>query len=158
MIFHLTKNITSKMNSIYQILVIFPAIVQTQDSPEVCNNQGTCYKGSWLQPEIVTFQGIRYAEPPIGENRFKPPIPLNQNDLGTIDASEISSVKCLQNSLLDPTSIIGQEDCLLLNIYIPKNAIDSPSEKVPVMFYIHGGAMIMGIAEFVVDFPENKAS
>ena len=76
--------------------------------------------------------------------RFKPPIPINQKDLGTIDTSEISSVKCPQNSMLDPTSVIGQEDCLLLNIYIPKTVIENPKEKVPVMFYIHGGAMIMG--------------
>ena len=51
------------------ILVILPTMVLTQDSPEICNKQGTCYKGSWLQPEIATFQGIRYAEPPIGQNR-----------------------------------------------------------------------------------------
>ena len=51
------------------ILVILPTMVLTQDSPEICNKQGTCYKGSWLQPEIATFQGIRYAEPPVGENR-----------------------------------------------------------------------------------------
>ena len=76
--------------------------------------------------------------------RFKPPIPINQKDLGTIDTSEISSVKCPQNSMLDPTSVTGQEDCLLLNIYIPKTVIENPKEKVPVMFYIHGGAMIMG--------------
>ena len=57
------------MNFIHQILAILPAMVLAQDSPEICNNQGTCFKGSWLQPEIATFQGIRYAEPPIGENR-----------------------------------------------------------------------------------------
>ena len=85
----------------------------------------------------------RYAQPPTGENRFKSPIPVEKDDQGVINASKISNLKCPQVDMLDPTSTIGQEDCLFLNIYIPKNVIENPSDKVPVMFYIHGGALIM---------------
>ena len=35
----------------------------------------------------------------------------------------------------------GQEDCLLLNIYIPENAMESP---LPVMAWIHGGSLRAG--------------
>ena len=35
----------------------------------------------------------------------------------------------------------GQEDCLLLNIYIPENAMKSP---LPVMAWIHGGSLRAG--------------
>ena len=75
---------------IFKCLAIFPALIQAQDSPKVCNDQGTCFEGSWIEHEIATFQGVRYAEPPIGVQRFRSPIPINQYNLGTIDTSEIS--------------------------------------------------------------------
>ena len=40
--------------------------------------------------------------------------------------------------------MIGQEDCLLLNVYVPETAIDNPDDKLPVMFWIHGGALTAG--------------
>ena len=94
------SNIASDMKPFYQIFkffALFIGLVQTQDSPKVCNDQGTCFEGSVVEPGLATFQGIRYAQPPIGDLRFKAPIPINQNNLGTIDASEISSVKCPQH-------------------------------------------------------------
>ena len=140
------KDSGSKMGLFYQslkFLLFFPLFVKAQDSPTVCNDQGTCFKGSWLETEIATFQGIRFAEPPVGENRFKPPIPINQSNLGTVDASEISSVKCPQHSD-DFLSMIGQEDCLLINVYVPKGTLENTEEKIPVMFWIYGGALIEG--------------
>ena len=89
------------MKPFYQIVkffAIFIGLVQGQDSPKVCNNQGTCFKGSVIEPGLATFQGIRYAQAPIGNLRFKPPIPINQDNLGTIDASETSTVKCPQHA------------------------------------------------------------
>ena len=40
--------------------------------------------------------------------------------------------------------MIGQEDCLLLNVYVPETSIDNPDDKLPVMFWIHGGALTAG--------------
>ena len=97
----LDKDIASDMKPFYQIFkffALFIGLVQTQDSPKVCNDQGTCFEGSVIEPGLATFQGIRYAQPPIGDLRFKAPIPINQNNLGTIDASKISSVKCPQHA------------------------------------------------------------
>ena len=95
------------MKSFYQIVkcfAIFIGLVQAQDSPKVCNDQGTCFEGSVIEPGLATFQGIRYAQPPIGDLRFKAPIRINQDNLGTIDASEISSVKCPQHADLQGIS------------------------------------------------------
>ena len=41
-------------------------------------------------------------------------------------------------------SLIGQEDCLFLNIYIPENVYNDPFSKVPVMVFIHGGGLVTG--------------
>ena len=95
------------MKPFYQIVKFFAIIiglVQAQDSPKVCNDKGTCFQGSVIEPGLATFQGLRYAQPPIGNLRFKPPISTNQDNLGTIDASEISTVKCLQHADLQGIS------------------------------------------------------
>ena len=38
----------------------------------------------------------------------------------------------------------GQEDCLLLNVYVPETAFDNLDDKLPVMFWIHGGSLTAG--------------
>ena len=58
----------------------------------------------------------------------------------TIDVSKESKVICPQ---MDNNVIIGQEDCLLLNVYVPGFVYnDSASSEVPVMVYIHGGGLV----------------
>ena len=44
---------------------------------------------------------------------------------------------------LEPGQIIGNVDCLYLNIYRPNN-VDLKKEKLPVMFWIHGGGNTWG--------------
>ncbi|KAF9693294.1 hypothetical protein EKO04_008897 [Ascochyta lentis] len=108
----------------------------------------------WSNTTGVSFWGgIPYAEPPIGELRFRPPVtkrPSNE----TIDASWFGP-SCIQyNSgqktvysehlkgfLLTP----GQEqseDCLTLNIWAPTKG--NPAEPLPVMIWIHGGGFTSG--------------
>ena len=58
----------------------------------------------------------------------------------TIDVSKESKVICPQ---MDNNVVIGQEDCLLLNVYVPRYVYnDSSSSEVPVMVYIHGGGLV----------------
>ena len=40
-------------------------------------------------------------------------------------------------------SYSGQEDCLILNVYVPEKP-DSYDEDLPVMVYVHGGGFITG--------------
>lgn len=51
-----------------------------------------------------------------------------------MNASKVSN-RCVQ---LD--TVGGSEDCLYLNVYIPK----TDRKSLPVMFWIHGGAFYMG--------------
>ena len=62
--------------SSFLVLLIFPTYVFSLTSPTVCLEQGACYKGSWINTSVVkyaSFQGIRYAQPPVGDLRFKSP-------------------------------------------------------------------------------------
>ncbi|XP_018054574.1 PREDICTED: esterase E4-like isoform X1 [Atta colombica] len=84
----------------------------------------------------VAFRGIPYAKPPIGELRFKDPLP-SERWVGDRDASKYGNI-AVQVDLLT-REIIGDEDCLYLNIY----TVDIVKKR-PIMVWIHGGAFIWG--------------
>ena len=50
----------------------------------------------------------------------------------------------MESSFIDRRTISGNEDCLYLNIYVPKNNVDFEKNDLPVMFWIHGGSNIWG--------------
>jgi para-nitrobenzyl esterase len=72
--------------------------------------------------------GIPFAEPPVGELRWKAPRPPRQWQ-GQFEALEFGSI-CLQRDK-------GSEDCLSLNIWAPGAA--NSTNLLPVMFWVHGG-------------------
>ncbi|KAJ7773978.1 Alpha/Beta hydrolase protein [Mycena metata] len=89
----------------------------------------------------VAFYGnIRYAQPPLGNLRFRAPAPLDE----TTTASQVLDARdwgpaCIQR----PATVgIGSEDCLTLNVWKPTNA--SAADALPVAVYIHGGGFYYG--------------
>ena len=127
---------------------MFPILSTSQKLPTICLDNNVCYEGSWqslVNSRYASFQGIRYAQPPIGELRFKDPLPYNTEE-GTYNVGNESNVICPQLGLYsNPVyDVYGQEDCLLLNIYVPENAITDPQNKLPVMFWIYGGGLVGG--------------
>ncbi|CAG2112292.1 unnamed protein product [Medioppia subpectinata] len=97
--------------------------------------------------ELNVYRGIPYAEPPVGDLRFRKPLPRNQwsEPLNAFNYSKacyqsIGFVKSQQNWSDDDFG----EDCLYLNIWSPVTA-DDESPKA-VMFWIHGGALMVGSA------------
>ncbi|KAK4880588.1 hypothetical protein RN001_008734 [Aquatica leii] len=81
------------------------------------------------------FTGIPYAKPPVGWYRFElasPPKPWND----TFDATRTPPV-CIQYENTKFDKIIGNEDCLYLNVYTPQLP-DGKKALLPVMFYIGG--------------------
>ena len=91
---------------------------------------------------IDIFKGIPFAEPPIGDLRFCPPVGKEPWD-GVFDATEYGS--CAFQGFTGLEEWFGRlehesEDCLNLNIWTPA----TDGEKLPVMVWIHGGAFIMG--------------
>jgi len=84
-------------------------------------------KTTILGDDYFSFQRIRYAKPPINELRFSDPQPTDPWS-ETIDGT-IQTSSCIQLSSIFNT-IVGDEDCLFLNIYT-KNL--NPEIKTPVM-------------------------
>ena len=83
----------------------------------------------------------RYGQSPTGALRFKKPVKFESDEVN-VDVSGESEVMCTQWND-DYTDMVGQEDCLLLNVYVPLHVI-ADQEHVPVMVWIHGGAFVSG--------------
>ncbi|MGP8440231.1 carboxylesterase/lipase family protein [Paraburkholderia fungorum] len=87
---------------------------------------------------VREFLGLRYAAPPTGALRWKPPAPAAAYASSPYDASHVGSV-CVQGTAAAPT---GSEDCLFVNVYVPGTTAGTTA--LPVLFWIHGGGFILG--------------
>lgn len=85
------------------------------------------------------YLGLPYAQPPVGDLRFKRPLPA-ANWQGVKKATSLENF-CPQLFL---NITIGSEDCLYLNVYSPLRVKNNT--PLPVMVWIHGGGFISGTA------------
>lgn len=92
--------------------------------------------------DVVAFKGIPYAAPPVGDLRWKAPLPLAVQS--PLDATEFASHCPQENAPDDPAA---DEDCLYLNVFAPAGALREEKSK-PVMVWIHGGANANGASDF----------
>ncbi|XP_048211355.1 cocaine esterase-like isoform X1 [Perognathus longimembris pacificus] len=102
---------------------------------------------------VHTFLGIPFAKPPVGPLRFAPPEPPEPWS-GVRDGTSHPAI-CLQDFAAMKTQALKllkltlppipiSEDCLYLNIYSPAHAHEG--SNLPVMVWIHGGALVIGMA------------
>lgn len=94
------------------------------------------------QDGLSVFKGIPYAQPPVGENRWRPPLPLEPwretrraADFGPACIQPTPRVASIYSQDLGATS----EDCLSLNIWSPDT-----TGRAPVIVWIHGGSLVAG--------------
>jgi para-nitrobenzyl esterase len=96
----------------------------------------------YVDSGVEYFLGIPYAQPPLGDLRWRPPQPVSpwSGDLVVQD----NPAKCSQ-FIPVVGSLSGSEDCLYLNVWAPA---DKPDVPMPVMVWIHGGGFIAGQGSF----------
>ena len=94
---------------------------------------------------LKKYLGIPYSAPPINELRWAPPSDVNAWE-GTLDTKKFSKI-CYQPHMNTEFYDDGydlsvmDEDCLYLNVWTRAKNI---SENLPVMVWIHGGALVWG--------------
>ncbi|VEN47011.1 unnamed protein product [Callosobruchus maculatus] len=86
----------------------------------------------------AAFEGIPYAKPPIGDLRFQEPQPIEPWP-GTWNATRF--YVCPQSTPDLSNSVEGQEDCLYINVYVPKTGDE---RLLDVVANIHGGFFMTG--------------
>ena len=140
-------------NSLVVLLVLFftaCALQTNEKSSEKSEKFAFSFSEKFIGLEKNrTFQwlGIPYAQAPLGSLRWKAPRSLeNEND--QVKAIEFSNpcpqVESISIDKKGEGEFLGSEDCLFLNIFAPKNI--SSDNKLPVMFWIHGGGNTSGEA------------
>ncbi|CAM3248167.1 carboxylesterase/lipase family protein [Stackebrandtia soli] len=81
----------------------------------------------------LSFRGIPYAAPPVGDRRWCPPAAV-ESWSGVLDATEPGSpAPQSAQSFADVTSL--DEDCLTLEVTVP----EAPATGRPVLVWLHGG-------------------
>jgi carboxylesterase type B len=124
--------------------------------------------------KFYNFSNIRYAEPPVGKLRFKAPKKptgksnkINRGTVGKICPQSSGSWYDIAADFV-PSYFLGEkfnftkaemnlpphpkagedgretEDCLFLDVYVPKPVWDSGSPDAPVLVWIHGGGFTGG--------------
>jgi para-nitrobenzyl esterase len=122
--------------------VASPAIGANETRPQVRIRTGTLQGITAPGSDIAVYKGIPYARPPTGELRWRPPVPAPAWE-GVREAREFGHA-CLQPPQ-NPAGLYSggmaslSEDCLTLNVWAPTGA-----RKLPVMVWIHGGALVGG--------------
>lgn len=117
------------------------------------------YQGVDTYGDVTSYLGIPYAEPPLGDLRFRAPKPLDvvriskETGGNIVDATRYPDFcvqgpvfrECLTAPPSDPTFTIvgtggdragaGSEDCLKVNIYTPSKAI--AGSNCEFEFFVH---------------------
>ena len=94
------------------------------------------------QDGVVSYKGIPFAAPPIGNLRWKAPQPAAHWN-GVRSAAQYGH-DCMQLPFPSDAAPLGttpDEDCLVLNVWVP--ATRAPG-KLPVMVWIYGGGFVNG--------------
>jgi para-nitrobenzyl esterase len=93
---------------------------------------------------VLIFRGIPFAEPPVGDLRWKEPRPV-KNWTGVRQAVTFGS-RPMQPAIFGDMVFRSpgiSEDCLYLNVW---TSAKSENERLPVLVYFYGGGFIAGDA------------
>jgi para-nitrobenzyl esterase len=95
--------------------------------------------------DVLSFKGIPFAAPPVGENRWRDPQRIRPWR-GVREATAYGA-DCMQKPIASDAAPLGaepSEDCLYLNVWRPAQDNQDRKPKLPVVVWIYGGGYVNG--------------
>ena len=131
------------------IFMLSPLLSQAQKAenkdafPVQINTTNGIIEGEFdIKTNIQSFKGIPFAQPPVGNLRWKAPQPvLNWSG---IKQTKKFGPRAIQSNIFGDMGFRSDgmsEDCLYLNVWSPAQ---SSNDKLPVLVYFYGGGFAAG--------------
>ena len=95
-----------------------------------------------IKTNIQSFKGIPFAQPPVGDLRWKAPQPVT--NWNGVKQTKKFGPRGIQSNVFGDMGFRSDgmsEDCLYLNVWSPAKSAD---EKLPVLVYFYGGGFAAG--------------
>ncbi|KAI4594405.1 hypothetical protein KJ359_008429 [Pestalotiopsis sp. 9143b] len=108
-------------------------------APTASTKNGTYLGRTNIYYNQDEFLGIPYAQPPVGDLRFRAPASLNESWSDERNATEYSPICVGYGS--DSNYYVSSEDCLTINIVRPSGFTN---ESLPMMVWLYGGGFYEG--------------
>ena len=143
---HSDSEQTSAQNSAYKIATTSGVTQGRANSSQ----KGAAAKESAAKEsaalDVVGWFDIPYAQPPLGDLRWRAPRPLLTPEAAIAEKESTACVQPASNyGGAEGEGIVGAEDCLYLDIRAPH---DFAGKNYPVMVWIHGGGNKTGLKDY----------
>ena len=128
--------------SAFFVAIIYSSTFAQQTNPQVTISNGTLQGTFNSSTGIASYKGIPFAQPPVGDLRWKEPQPP-VNWTGVRKADHFSHMPMQKHVFSDMIfrADTMSEDCLYLNVWTPAK---SKNGKLPVLVYFYGGGFVGG--------------
>jgi para-nitrobenzyl esterase len=127
-----------------QMMQISVAQNRRTDDATVVKTENGAVQGVVEKTGVVSFKGIPFAAPPVGDFRWREPQPV-KNWEGVLKADKFSA-RPMQTAVfgdMNSRSAGVSEDCLYLNVWAPAK---KGKDLLPVLVYFYGGGFVAGDA------------